>query len=112
MAIICDILSRNSQNFIAPNYTVVNLAPVKHLPSSKCEMDYEKSADFGTFSALNAHKLISGGGKSVNETTTKSTNNETSSGSFSKLQSSSVEQLNSLSNSYSPRATYSTTIER
>jgi hypothetical protein len=34
-------------------------------------MDYEKSADFGTFSALNAHKLISGGGKSTNESTTK-----------------------------------------
>ena len=61
--------------------------------------DFQKS-EFGSFSLLETPKLLamSKGGSSDMES--------------KKFQSSSMEQLNSLSNSYSPRATYSTTIER
>lgn len=60
--------------------------------------DFQKS-EFGSFSLLETPKLLSGA---------KSSNLEDK----KRFQSSSMEQLNSLSQSYSPRATYSTTIER
>jgi len=60
--------------------------------------DFQKS-EFGSFSLLETPKLLSGA-KSLNLEDKK------------RFQSSSMDQLNSLSQSYSPRATYSTTIER
>lgn len=60
--------------------------------------DFQKS-EFGSFSLLETPKLLSGA---------KSSNLEDK----KRFQSSSMDQLNSLSQSYSPRATYSTTIER
>ena len=59
--------------------------------------DFQKS-EFGSFSLLETPKLLTMSRSGLEEK--------------SRFQSSSMEQLNSLSNSYSPRATYSTTIER
>ena len=64
--------------------------------------DFEKT-DMGSFSILNTPALLMGSGSKSSKTTTLEEEK--------KFNSSSTEQLNSMS-SFTPRATYSTTIER
>ena len=92
--------SKFESNFSTLKNGVEDLSSLNKKKASNNNSDFEKS-DFGSFSLLQTPALLSGSKSS--KTTTMEEDK--------KIHSSSTEQLNSMS-SFTPRATYSTTIER
>ena len=92
------IVSTSTSKFESSYSSASNNNKSDLFTKTPAKSDFQKS-EFGSFSLLETPKLLTGA-KSSNLDEKK------------RFQSSSMEQLNSLSQSYSPRATYSTTIER